>query len=96
MTMLTPSQVAQLHPHLGTARTIQRWAREERVTHHRTPGGHIRFAPQHVDALLECIPKREYRPEVNAPNPDYRPAPDVAPRLVLVQGKPKRGRRRTA
>lgn len=87
--MLTPNEVAKLHPHLGTARTLQRWARSKLVEHHRTPGGHIRFTSEQVDALLEKVPKREYRPEVLAPNPDFRRM-DPAPKLTLVGAKRKR------
>lgn len=89
MSTFTPAEVAAMHPHLGCARTIRRWATNEWVDHHRTPGGHIRFNQEEVDALLIRRPKREHHPEVLAPNPDFVRRPEPPPTLRLVKGTPR-------
>jgi excisionase family DNA binding protein len=40
-------------------RTITRWASEGRLTHRRTLGGHRRFDPELIDALVDAL---TYRP----------------------------------
>ena len=42
-----------------SAKTINRWASEGRLTHRRTLGGHRRFDPALIDALVEAL---TYRP----------------------------------
>jgi excisionase family DNA binding protein len=54
---LRASQVAarlQVSP-----KTVARWAREGRLTHRRTLGGHRRFDPELIDALVDAL---TYRP----------------------------------
>ena len=52
----TSQAAARLHV---TATTITRWAHEGRLTHRRTLGGHRRFDPALIDALVEAL---TYRP----------------------------------
>ena len=47
---------ARLHV---TAKTVTRWASEGRLAHRRTLGGHRRFDPELIDALVEAL---TYRP----------------------------------
>jgi excisionase family DNA binding protein len=54
---LTTSEAAQrLHV---TAKTVARWASEGRLTHRRTLGGHRRYDPELIDALVNAL---TYRP----------------------------------
>jgi excisionase family DNA binding protein len=54
---LTPSQVAaRLHV---SPKTVSRWANQGRLQHRRTLGGHRRFDPELIDALVETL---TYRP----------------------------------
>jgi excisionase family DNA binding protein len=56
-TWLTASQAAaRLHV---TAKTIARWASEGRLAHRRTLGGHRRYDPELIDALVNAL---TYRP----------------------------------
>ena len=56
-TWLTTSEAAQrLHV---TAKTVARWASEGRLEHRRTLGGHRRFDPELIDALVDAL---TYRP----------------------------------
>jgi excisionase family DNA binding protein len=56
-TWLRTSQAAtRLHV---TAKTVTRWANQGRLTHRRTLGGHRRFDPTLIDALVEAL---TYRP----------------------------------
>lgn len=67
---LTPAEVVREHPELRTsARTLQRWCREGKVHHHRTPSDRILFTPEDVAKLLERHAPRERHPEVLTPNP---------------------------
>ena len=52
----TSQAAARLHV---TATTVTRWASEGRLTHRRTLGGHRRFDPELIDALVEAL---TYRP----------------------------------
>jgi excisionase family DNA binding protein len=54
---LTPSQAAarlQVSP-----KTVARWATQGRLRHRRTLGGHRRFDPDLIDALVQAL---TYRP----------------------------------
>jgi excisionase family DNA binding protein len=42
-----------------SAKTVTRWASEGRLTHRRTLGGHRRFDPELIDALVKAL---TYRP----------------------------------
>ena len=54
---LKTSEAAQrLHV---TAKTVARWASEGRLTHRRTLGGHRRYDPELIDALVNAL---TYRP----------------------------------
>jgi excisionase family DNA binding protein len=56
-TWLTTSEAAQrLHV---TAKTVARWASEGRLEHRRTLGGHRRYDPELIDALVNAL---TYRP----------------------------------
>jgi excisionase family DNA binding protein len=41
-----------------TAKTVTRWASEGRLEHRRTLGGHRRFDPALIDALVEALTYR--------------------------------------
>jgi excisionase family DNA binding protein len=57
LTWLTTSEAAQrLHV---TAKTVARWASEGRLEHRRTLGGHRRYDPELIDALVNAL---TYRP----------------------------------
>jgi excisionase family DNA binding protein len=52
-TWLTTSQVAaRLHV---SPKTVARWASEGRLAHRRTLGGHRRFDPELLDALVAAL-----------------------------------------
>jgi excisionase family DNA binding protein len=54
---LTGSQAARrLHV---SAKTVARWANQGRLAHRRTLGGHRRYDPELIDALVEAL---TYRP----------------------------------
>jgi excisionase family DNA binding protein len=54
---LTASQAARrLHV---SPKTVARWASEGRLAHRRTLGGHRRFDPELIDALVDAL---TYRP----------------------------------
>ena len=54
---LKTSEAAQrLHV---SAKTVARWASEGRLEHRRTLGGHRRYDPQLIDALVNAL---TYRP----------------------------------
>jgi excisionase family DNA binding protein len=56
-TWLTASQAAaRLHV---TAKTVTRWAKQGRLQHRRTLGGHRRYDPELIDALVDAL---TYRP----------------------------------
>ena len=56
-TWLTASQAAtRLHV---SPKTVSRWATQGRLAHQRTVGGHRRFDPELIDALVEAL---TYRP----------------------------------
>ena len=56
-TWLKTSEAAQrLHV---SAKTVSRWASEGRLEHRRTLGGHRRYDPELVDALVNAL---TYRP----------------------------------
>ena len=38
-----------------SAKTVTRWANEGRLTHRRTLGGHRRFDPELLDALVDAL-----------------------------------------
>lgn len=67
-----PHTVADAHRETGLhVRTIQRYCRERRVAHCRTPGGRIRFTNEQLEQLVAtCNPVERY-PEVHAPNPAF-------------------------
>jgi excisionase family DNA binding protein len=53
---LTASQVARrLHV---SPKTVARWASEGRLAHRRTLGGHRRFDPELIDALVDALTYR--------------------------------------
>ena len=56
-TGLTPSQAAARR-HVS-AKTVTRWAHQGRLQHRRTLGGHRRFDPGLIDALVQAL---TYRP----------------------------------
>ena len=56
-TWLTPSQAAQRLQ--VSAKTVTRWANQGRLQHRRTLGGHRRFDPELIDALVTAL---TYRP----------------------------------
>jgi excisionase family DNA binding protein len=47
---------ARLHV---SPKTVARWASEGRLTHRRTLGGHRRYDPELIDALVDAL---TYRP----------------------------------
>jgi excisionase family DNA binding protein len=54
---LTASQVARrLHV---SPKTVARWAKDGRLAHRRTLGGHRRYDPELIDQLVEAL---TYRP----------------------------------
>jgi excisionase family DNA binding protein len=54
---LTGSQAAaRLHV---SAKTVARWASQGRLQHRRTLGGHRRYDPELIDALVQAL---TYRP----------------------------------
>jgi excisionase family DNA binding protein len=54
---LTASQVARrLHV---SPKTVARWAKDGRLEHRRTLGGHRRYDPELIDQLVEAL---TYRP----------------------------------
>ena len=56
-TWLKTSEAAQrLHV---SPKTVARWANEGRLAHRRTLGGHRRFDPELIDALVNAL---TYRP----------------------------------
>jgi excisionase family DNA binding protein len=56
-TWLKTSEAAQrLHV---SAKTVARWANEGRLQHRRTLGGHRRYDPELIDALVNAL---TYRP----------------------------------
>jgi excisionase family DNA binding protein len=56
-TWLTSSEAAaRLHV---SPKTVARWASEGRLKHRRTLGGHRRFDPELLDALVQAL---TYRP----------------------------------
>ena len=56
-TWLKTSEAAQrLHV---TTKTVARWASEGRLQHRRTLGGHRRYDPELIDALVAAL---TYRP----------------------------------
>jgi excisionase family DNA binding protein len=52
----TSEAAARLHVQ---PRTVTRWAQDGRLEHRRTLGGHRRFDPELIDALVEAL---TYRP----------------------------------
>ena len=66
--LLTPREVAEIFGVRTT--TIARWSREGRLTALLTPGGHRRFRPPDVRALLGVI-------EATGAEPDRRIADDA-------------------
>jgi excisionase family DNA binding protein len=42
-----------------SAKTVTRWANQGRLAHQRTVGGHRRYDPQLIDALVQAL---TYRP----------------------------------
>ena len=56
-TWLTASQVAtRLHV---SPKTVARWAKDGRLEHRRTLGGHRRYDPELIDTLVAAL---TYRP----------------------------------
>jgi excisionase family DNA binding protein len=50
---LTATQVARrLHV---SPKTVARWARQGHLAHRRTPGGHRRYDPEHIDQLARAL-----------------------------------------
>jgi excisionase family DNA binding protein len=56
-TWLTSSQAAARLQ--VSAKTVTRWANQGRLPHQRTVGGHRRYDPQLIDALVQAL---TYRP----------------------------------
>jgi excisionase family DNA binding protein len=56
-TWLTSSQAAARLQ--VSAKTVTRWANQGRLPHQRTVGGHRRFDPELIDALVHAL---TYRP----------------------------------
>jgi excisionase family DNA binding protein len=56
-TWLTPSQAAARLQ--VSAKSVTRWANQGRLAHRRTLGGHRRFDPEVIDALVHAL---TYRP----------------------------------
>jgi excisionase family DNA binding protein len=54
---LTAGQAARLF-HVSP-KTLARWARQGRLAHRRTLGGHRRYDPEHIDRLVRA---RTYQP----------------------------------
>jgi excisionase family DNA binding protein len=52
----TSEAAARLHV---SAKTVARWASEGRLQHRRTLGGHRRYDPALIDALVDAL---TYRP----------------------------------
>jgi excisionase family DNA binding protein len=52
----TSEAAARLHV---SAKTVTRWANDGRLQHRRTLGGHRRYDPELIDALVEAL---TYRP----------------------------------
>jgi excisionase family DNA binding protein len=48
----TSQAASRLH---GQHKTVARWASEGRLDHRRTLGGHRRFDPELIDALVEAL-----------------------------------------
>jgi excisionase family DNA binding protein len=68
--LLTSDEVADMFR--VKPRTIQRWARDGRITRRRTPGGHYRFARSEAEALLSAdlaVPQNENGPDLAIPAP---------------------------
>lgn len=53
--LLTPGEVAEMFR--VDPKTVTRWAVQGRITSVRTPGGHRRFRPAEIRALLRGEPK---------------------------------------
>jgi excisionase family DNA binding protein len=54
--LTTNQAAARLHV---SAKTVTRWANQGRLPHQRTVGGHRRFDPELIDALVQAL---TYRP----------------------------------
>ena len=54
--LTTGEAAARLHV---TAKTVTRWASTGRLEHRRTLGGHRRYDPELIDALINAL---TYRP----------------------------------
>ena len=52
----TSQAAARLHV---SAKTVARWATQGRLAHRRTLGGHRRYDPELIDALVQAL---TYRP----------------------------------
>ena len=52
----TSQAAARLHV---SPKTVSRWANEGRLQHRRTLGGHRRYDPELIDALVDAL---TYRP----------------------------------
>ena len=55
-TWLTASEAARRL--LVSPKTVTRWANEGRLDHRRTLGGHRRYDPDLIDALVEALTYR--------------------------------------
>jgi excisionase family DNA binding protein len=80
---MTPQTLTttQLANQLGfTPRTIQRWAREQRIPHLRI-GRHVRFLPSQVQQIIDTYAAEPItpRPDATTPNHDYQPHIVVVP-----------------
>lgn len=79
--MSKPITTHELAERLGCCvRTIQRKARNREIPHNRI-GRMIRFTTAQVEEIERMIERAavQYRPEVNVPNPVYRPHARVVP-----------------
>ena len=45
-----------------SAKTVTRWANQGRLQHRRTLGGHRRYDPELIDALVTALTYRPYPP----------------------------------
>jgi excisionase family DNA binding protein len=57
----TSQAAARLHV---SAKTVTRWANDGRLQHRRTLGGHRRYDPALIDALVDAL---TYRPQPPPP-----------------------------
>lgn len=79
MTLYTTDDVARMFQ--VDRRTIQRWAREQRIGHIRIGRRTIRFTQQQIDEALAVYQREKAEPRTDADlrNPGYAPTLTVVP-----------------